>query len=120
MDAAELLRTYYWPGNVRELANAIERAVVLAAGRRIGTGDLPSSLHGTPKPARGAPPIPGATLAEVERYLILQTLESTGGSTAQAADILGVSLRKIQYRIAEYRSSFNPGEPSNSKPDVDS
>ena len=50
----------------------------------------------------GAPPIPGATLAELERYAILKTLEHAGGSTSRAAEILGISTRKIQYKLTEY------------------
>lgn len=46
--------------------------------------------------------IPGASLQVIERYAILQTLEHTGGSTSKAAKILGISARKIQYRLNEY------------------
>ncbi|RYG71662.1 sigma-54-dependent Fis family transcriptional regulator, partial [bacterium] len=45
---------------------------------------------------------PGQTLREMERYMILKTLETTGGSTLKAARILGVSVRKLQYRLLEY------------------
>lgn len=48
------------------------------------------------------PRVPGATMAELERYAILHTLEATGGSTSKAADILGISVRTIQYRLHEY------------------
>ena len=48
--------------------------------------------------------IPGATLAEIEREAILRTMELVDGSTAKAADMLGISIRKIQYRLKEYRS----------------
>jgi DNA-binding NtrC family response regulator len=47
--------------------------------------------------------IPGATLAQIERVAILRTLEAVGGSTSRAAAMLGISTRKIQYRIREYR-----------------
>jgi two-component system, NtrC family, response regulator HydG len=46
--------------------------------------------------------VPGATLAELERYAILRTLDSVGGSTVRAAEILDVSVRTIQYRLHEY------------------
>ena len=49
--------------------------------------------------------IPGATLDAVERYTITKTLESTGGSTTRAAEILGISVRKIQYKLHEYQSA---------------
>ena len=57
--------------------------------------------------------VPGVTLAEVERYTILKTLEAVGGSPTQAAKILGVSKRTIQYRLQEWGVSKRrptPGE----------
>lgn len=46
--------------------------------------------------------IPGSTMAEVERHMILTTLAATGGSTSKAAEILDISVRTIQYRLHEY------------------
>ena len=51
--------------------------------------------------------IPGATLFEIEREAILRTLDQVEGSTARAAELLGVSVRKIQYRLKEYRSGHS-------------
>jgi DNA-binding NtrC family response regulator len=48
--------------------------------------------------------IPGSTLYDIERYAILKSLEATGGSTSKAADMLGISVRKIQYKIHEYQA----------------
>lgn len=48
------------------------------------------------------PKIPGATLAEIERFAILETLKATNGSTTKTAEILGISVRTIQYRIHAY------------------
>ena len=97
------LLAHDWPGNVRELENAIERAVVLAQGREITADDLPPSLRGARPDRREAGSlIPGATLYEIEREAILRTLELVGGSTSRAADMLGISARKIQYRMKEY------------------
>jgi two-component system response regulator HydG len=95
-----LLSSYDWPGNVRELSWCLQRAVVAARGRTIEVKDLPPRLRtdSSDTPDR-VPPIPGATLDELERYAIMKTLESTGGSTAKAAKILGVSVRKVQYRL---------------------
>ena len=109
------LLAYDWPGNVRELENAIERAVVLCKGRELTADDLPPTLQG-PRPAgRDASSlIPGATMAEIEREAILRTMELVGGSTAKAAEMLGISIRKIQYRLKEY-SGLHPGE--NPEPD---
>jgi two-component system NtrC family response regulator/two-component system response regulator HydG len=97
------LLAHDWPGNVRELENAIERAVVLCKGSELTADDLPATLRG-PRPAQrdAAGLIPGATLAEIEREAILRTLELLGGSTSRAAEMLGISVRKIQYRLKEY------------------
>jgi len=99
--AERAMLTYPWPGNVRELQHAVEQAVVFAEGDRIDTEDLP--IHASPQ---DVPPlslmIPGVTLAELERYAILRTLESVGGSRSKAAEILGISRRTIQYRLAEW------------------
>jgi DNA-binding NtrC family response regulator len=103
-EALELMMSYDWPGNVRELENAVERAVVLAPGKVIDARQLPSSIRPTTIQP-GAPAIPGATMAELEKYAILETLKSTGGSTSQAAEILGISTRTIQYRLHEYNEA---------------
>jgi len=55
------------------------------------------------------PPIPGATLDEIEKFAILSTLDACGGSTHRAADTLGVSVRMIQYRLREYRYGIKRG-----------
>jgi two-component system response regulator HydG len=102
-DALERLAGYSWPGNVRELENVVERAVVLARGRELTGAELPPNL--VPAKERGGVQIPGATMEEIERYAITKTLESTGGSTSAAADILGISVRKIQYKLHEYQSA---------------
>jgi two-component system, NtrC family, response regulator HydG len=94
------LKHYRWPGNVRELENAIERAVVLCEGDAIDDEHLP---YGSP-PTSGlvGVAIPGTTLAELERFAILKTLEAVDGSTQRAAELLDISVRTIQYRLHEY------------------
>ena len=100
-DALRTLVEYRWPGNVRELASVVERAVVVAKVARIEKQDLPPSL--VPSAERdGYPTIPGCSIADLERYAILKTLEACGGSTSKAATVLGVSPRKIQYKLHEY------------------
>jgi len=101
--ALELLVSYDWPGNVRELENAIERAVVLANGTELEARHLPPNVR--PVGTTGVPPIPGSTMAELERYAILETLKAAGGSTSKAADMLGISARTIQYRLHEYQAA---------------
>jgi two-component system response regulator HydG len=100
-DAARAkLLAHHWPGNVRELENAIERAVVFTEGTAVEADALPFAT--TPRVGDAAPRIPGTTLADLERYAILATLESVEGSTAKAAEILDVSVRTVQYRLNEY------------------
>jgi two-component system response regulator HydG len=98
-----------WPGNVRELENAIERAVVLCDGTSIEEDHLPIDVAPV---AKGAVRIPGATMAEIERYAILSTLEATNGSTTRAAEMLDISIRTIQYRLHEYGLAAKSKRPS--------
>jgi DNA-binding NtrC family response regulator len=102
-EALERLCAYGWPGNVRELENAVERAVVLSTGARISAAELPA--HVLPRRDAGGIRVPGSTLDEIEHYAITKTLEATGGATSKAADILGISVRKIQYKLHEYQSA---------------
>ncbi len=111
--AHKVLASYDWPGNVRELENVVERAVVLCEGPLVDLRHLPPSL--VPADQRdGPPPIPGSTIQDLERYAILKTLEACGGSTSKAASILGVSPRKIQYKLHEY--SGGPAVPEAAPP----
>ncbi|MDI1446680.1 sigma-54 dependent transcriptional regulator [Polyangium sp. 6x1] len=106
-DALAALAAYNWPGNVRELENAVERAVVLCDSPRVERRHLPASLD--VGGGEGAiPPIPGSTIYDLEKYAILRTLEACKGSTSKAATILGISPRKIQYKLHEYTSTV-PG-----------
>ena len=102
--AMDTILGYDWPGNVRELENAIERAVVMCNGSLIEPEHLPSAVV-PPEVNTRVPPIPGSTLDDIEQYAIIRTLESTGGSTSRAAEILGISVRKIQYKLHDYRAA---------------
>ena len=108
-DALRALEAYPFPGNVRELENVIERAVALASGPTIGLGDLPRELSGAasqPTPALVGLPEEGCNLdevlGEVERRLLLQALERSGGVRTQAAKLLGVTLRSLRYRFQKH------------------
>jgi len=98
-DAIERITNYRWPGNVRELENVIERAVVMCDGPVLTAKHLPAGVGAV---ARGAVRIPGSTLDEIERHVILSTLEACGGRTTAAAQMLDISVRKIQYKLHEY------------------
>jgi DNA-binding NtrC family response regulator len=103
-ESLRALTTYAWPGNVRELENAIERAVVMTEQREIRVEDLP--LGSAPSGPSGATDlsmlVPGISMTELERLAILQTLEAVNGNTLEAAKLLGISRRKIQYRLREW------------------
>jgi two-component system, NtrC family, response regulator HydG len=101
--ALSLLFAYGWPGNVAELATVVGEAVAACDGRDIGVEHLSPALRGARPDERGQSALPaGATLFEIEREAILRTLDQVDGSTARAAEILGISVRKVQYRLKEY------------------
>ena len=102
--SAKLLDNYDWPGNIRELENTIERAVVMARNEYIEPSDLPSNINvNTKKSRKETFRIPsGATMKEIEKKVIIETLQTTNGSKSKAAKILGISTRKIEYKIKEW------------------
>ena len=106
-EAMSLLLRHPWPGNVRQLENAIERAVVLTEQPTLNVSHFPT-LRGGLEPAETGShsgiTIPGSSLALIEREAILRTVESVGGSTSRAAKILGISPRKIQYKLKDYHA----------------
>jgi DNA-binding NtrC family response regulator len=98
--ALRRLRAHRWPGNVRELRNAIERAVLTAEGPRIRAEDL--ALHGEgAREAAGSIHLPaaGVDLRELERGFVLEALQRCGWVQKDAARLLGVSRRKLNYMI---------------------
>jgi DNA-binding NtrC family response regulator len=93
---------YDWPGNVRELENMVERWLVLHQGGFLsnhhlflneGTAALPPAAAGRPT----------MSVREMERALIMETLQATNGNRTQAAKILGISLRTLRNKLREYR-----------------
>jgi two-component system, NtrC family, response regulator AtoC len=92
-EAKKLLGVYHWPGNIRELQNVIERAVILSQ-----TIIDPENLNIEAPPKSTA----GGLLETNEREMIRKILDDTGGNRKKAAEVLGISLRTLQYRIKEY------------------
>jgi two-component system response regulator HydG len=81
----------------------MERAVVLCDASKLTAKHLPAGVGAA---TRSGLRIPGSTMDEVERHVILATLEACGGRTAQAAQMLDISIRKIQYKLQEYGVSM--------------
>lgn len=102
--AMDLLIRYSWPGNVRELENVIERAVIMASGDRIDTEHLPNAINDQERSSTGRSPVlpSGRSLKEVEKEMILQTLDDKGGNRTKTAKILGISRRTLQLKLKEY------------------
>ncbi|MDP9150620.1 MAG: sigma-54 dependent transcriptional regulator [Myxococcota bacterium] len=122
-DAVRALEGYPFPGNARELENVIERAVALATGPVIGLGDLPREISGAaaqPTPSLMGLPDEGCklddVLGEVERRLLLQALERSGGVRTQAARLLGVTLRSMRYRLHKHSLGDAGDESSDTEP----
>ncbi len=114
---AALLR-YPWPGNVRELENCIERAAVMSDGTLLDVEDLSLVLRGgtAPPGSPGASPLelPGPRglreiRQEAERELIRKALQSVSGNRTRAAQLLGISLRTLQYKLRELELGEEPG-----------
>ncbi len=99
MDA---LVRYPWPGNVRELENIVERMVIMSRGDTIVVEDLPPDFK-TLQNGEEERPIPtGSSLKEIEKEVILKTLERTKGNRTKAALVLGVTRKTLQNKIKEY------------------
>lgn len=110
--AEELLLNYLWPGNVRELENTMHRAVLLSAGEEISEDAIilqtPSAVrevkeNNTDKKANTTEAFVGKTVAEVERKLILDTMEDTLWNRSAAATILGISIRTLRNKLKQYQ-----------------
>ena len=102
--AMDLLIRHNWPGNVRELENVVERAVIMARGDLISQAELPDTIRGLDVEMEKAEMdlSAGRSLKEVERDMILRTLEDTGGNRTRSAEILGISRRTLQLKLKEY------------------
>ncbi|MBF8274931.1 MAG: zraR [Candidatus Brocadiaceae bacterium] len=101
-EVVNALCAYPWPGNVRELEHVIERAVVLCKNSTISIEHLPEAII-SKKEDVAVVKIPiGLSLKEAEKEIIQKTLQMTRGSKKDAAKILGISTRKIEYKVKEW------------------
>ena len=104
--ALSCLLAHDWPGNVRELQNAIERAVVLSKGSELTPRDFPQGLQGDDQICLQVPEKGGSLteiLEDLERQLILQTLQREDGSQTRAAETLGIKRTTLRYKMEKYR-----------------
>jgi DNA-binding NtrC family response regulator len=98
--ALALLQSYDYPGNARELANIIERAVIVANGKRLEEHDLPPGLNAAVSARRQKEKPP--SLAELEASYIAEMLARTNGNKTECARILGISRKNLYEKIARY------------------
>ncbi len=104
--ALSCLLAYEWPGNVRELQNVMERAVVLSKGEVLTPRDLPQGVQGPDQICLEVPENGGSLteiLEDLERQLIIQTLNRQGGSQTKAAESLGIKRTTLRYKMEKYR-----------------
>jgi DNA-binding NtrC family response regulator len=110
-EAMRVMLRYNWPGNIRELRNAVEHAVVVAAGPLVGPADLPRRVrdfvsdllrseepdgsHAPPSDLRGG-------MARYETQMILEALRATGGNRTEAARRLQIPVRTLSHKIRRY------------------
>jgi len=115
-EAKKMLLGHTWRGNVRELENTMHRAVLLAGGDEIGPEAI--LLTGAPPPVDPAAAVAasvaavanasttralvGRTVSDVERDLIIDTLEHCLGNRTHAANILGISIRTLRNKLRQY------------------
>ncbi|HTS92991.1 MAG TPA: sigma-54 dependent transcriptional regulator [Stellaceae bacterium] len=119
-EVKEMLVRHAWRGNVRELENTMHRAVLLSRGTTIGPDAVMLSSLKTEGDAGTAViaskiGLVGRTVADVERDLILETLNHCLGNRTHAANILGISIRTLRNKLQQYRQEGlpvpMPGEP---------
>jgi two-component system response regulator HydG len=104
--ALDALMRYNWPGNIRELENVVERGVILTRDDYLTYSDLPEGLRdapGDPVSEEACTGIrPGMTIREMERELILKTLDENEGNRTRSARTLGITRRTLQHKLKEY------------------
>lgn len=101
-DFINCVESYPWPGNVRELKNAIQRAVISSSEDILRTASLPSRISQDQARDTKMTIRVGMTLSQVEKELIIRTLDHAGGNRSRASEILGISRRALYNKIDRY------------------
>ncbi|MDE2828482.1 MAG: sigma-54 dependent transcriptional regulator [Gemmatimonadota bacterium] len=101
-DAMDRVLAYFWPGNVRELKNTIERIVVTCADQKVDVDHLPSRIRDAQNATDTITVELGSSLEDMERALIEKTLAHMTANRKEAAALLGISVRALQYKIKAY------------------
>ncbi len=108
--AMSALKKYDWPGNVRELQNVVERAVALSQSHMVELTDLPDEIR-QHSPADDFITLPvGASMEEIERMAIVQTLRKTGGDKELTAKLLGIGLATLYRRLKDMEAKEAGGQ----------
>ncbi|HUP05026.1 MAG TPA: sigma 54-interacting transcriptional regulator, partial [Bryobacteraceae bacterium] len=117
--SAEVLSAFQarsWPGNVRELRNLIERAVIMASEGEIQPRHLPGAVSPPPVPAADSAEVlhipVGARISDVEKAYVQLTLKHTRNNKTRAAELLGLCLRTLHYKLRAYSSEGDREAPS--------
>jgi len=100
----DLLMRYDWPGNIRELENVVERSVIMMRGDFITPDEFPGALKNLDPEYEqiSAEMLSGKSLKEMEKAMIVRTLQETDGNRTRTAEILGISRRTLQLKLKEY------------------
>jgi DNA-binding NtrC family response regulator len=102
-DALKMMMRHHWPGNIRELENVIERAVLLTDGNVVTLNDLQigeqTSTHSGERTNVVKIPPTGIPLEEIERQAVTEALKMSNWIQKDAADLLGISPRVMNYKI---------------------
>jgi two-component system response regulator HydG len=101
-EVLQAFRRYPWPGNIRELENVMERGVIMCQTETLTLRELPPALQTYALGSLGEEGEEEPSLPELERQLIIRTLEKLARNRRQAAEVLGISLEELDLKIRSY------------------
>jgi two-component system, NtrC family, response regulator AtoC len=108
-EAMKVLESYEYPGNVRELENIVERSVALSDNDVINIDDLPEIMRDREESFKSGKLMIfeiGISIKDIEKEVIIKTLEHFNGNRKKTAEHLGISERNLQYKIKEYNDNI--------------